>query len=280
MTQRRRLTRNLGLVAIAVCAGIGLFLGLMPGMDHQTRADSQGSWTQTGFLGTARTNLAIATLLPNGQVLLTGGQAGQDGSGQGISNATAVAELYDSITGAFSPTGLMAVARTSQTAILIDDGRVLFVGGVNESGTYQSTTEVYDPTTGSFTSTGSMTTARAGHAAIQLPGGQVLIMGGRDGNDFLALAEVYDPATGVFSPTGSMQAARSNFSAVLLNTGKVLVFGGYGFPDSQALDSAELYDPVLGTFTATGSLQTGRADFHEAVRLPSGDVLVVGGSRT
>ena len=116
MLQRRKLTTNLGLITIAVCAGIGLFLGLMPGMDHQIRADSQGSWTQTGFLSTARTYLATASLLPNGQVLLAGGQAGQDGTGQGLSNATEVAELYDPATGAFNPTGPMAIARAGQTA--------------------------------------------------------------------------------------------------------------------------------------------------------------------
>jgi len=277
MVQRHQLRTNLWLIVIAVCAGIGLFLGLMPGMDDQTRADSQGSWTQTGFLGVARSHLATATLLPNGQVLLAGGQVGQGGSDPGTSNATAATEIYDPANGAFSPTGPMAIARAGHTATLLDDGRVLLVGGVNQAGAYQSTTEVYDSATGSFTSTGTMTMGRAHHVAIKLSGGKVLMIGGYDGTDVLTSVEVYDPATGNFSPTGSMQGARSNFGAVLLHSGTVLVLGGYGSPNSQVLDSAELYDPAQGTFAPTGALHTGRADYYQAVLLQSGDVLVVGG---
>lgn len=277
MPQKRKLTTKLGLIAFAICAGIGLFLGLMPGMDYQIRADSPGSWTQTGFLGTARTNLATVTLLPNGQVLLVGGQAAQDGTGQGLSNATSVAELYDPTTGAFNSTGTMALARAGHTATLLDDGRVLFTGGVDTTGTYQATSELYDPTTGVFSAMGSMTTARSGHVAIRLSDGKVLIVGGFDGTDVLAIAEVFDPITEKFSSTGSMQDARLNFSAVLLNDGKVLVLGGKSLPNSQVLFTAELYDPVVGIFTSTGPLQTGRADLHQTVLLESGDVLVAGG---
>ena len=277
MTHRRKWMANLWLIAIAVGAGIGLFFGLMPGMDPETRADSHDGWTQTGFLGTARTHLSTATLLSNGQVLLAGGQAGQDGTGQGMSNATAVAELFDPETGVFNPTGSMASARTEHTATLLQDGRVLVAGGIDETGTVQAAAELYDSATGAFISRGSMTTGRARHVALGLPDGTVLIIGGYDGNTVLSSAEVYDPVTGLFSPTGAMQAARSSFSAVLLDTGHVLVMGGYGEPGNQPLDSAELYDPVTGTFTPTGSLQTGRADSHHAVGLQTGDVLVVGG---
>jgi Galactose oxidase, central domain/Kelch motif len=55
----------------------------------------------------------------------------------------------------------------------------------------------------------------------------------------------------------------------------VLVAGGSG--SSGPLSDAELYDPVAGTWAATGSLSTARFQ-HTATLLPSGKVLVAGGS--
>jgi hypothetical protein len=91
---------------------------------------------------------------------------------------------------------------------------------------------------------------------------------------------------GVSSPTGSMNVARSGHTATLLRSGKVLVAGGFG-PlhnpsvsdyDQTATASAELYDPTTGIWSPTGSLKSARA-FHAAALLPSGKVLVAGGSQ-
>ena len=64
-----------------------------------------------------------ATLLPNGQVLIAGGDdttAGEE---------FASPELYDRTTGRFSPAGSMTTARSFHTATLLSDGRVLIAGG-------------------------------------------------------------------------------------------------------------------------------------------------------
>jgi hypothetical protein len=176
----------------------------------------------------------------------------------------------------FSATGNLATQRSSQTATLLPNGKVLIAGGYNTDSRYLASAELYDPATGVFSPTGSLATARDSHTETLLPSGQVLIAGGY--NDFFASifsAELYDPAAGSFSATGRLTLARSDHTATLLPNGKVLIAGGVKFLTGY-LTAAELYDPAARTFTTTGSLATGRAN-HTATLLPNGNVLIAGG---
>jgi hypothetical protein len=199
-------------------------------------------------------------LLPNGQVLVTGG------IGNGV-NSLASAELYDPATGVWTATGSMATARYNHTATLLPSGQMLVAGGISEDGVNSlASAELYDPATGVWTATGSMATARTVHTATLLPNGQVLVAGGSEDfiSGYLASAELFDPATGMWTDTGSMAAARGHHTATLLPNGQVLVAGGRD--DDAILASAELYDVGLGfarpdwqpqIATATSSLALG-----------------------
>jgi len=61
----------------------------------------------------------------------------------------------------FASTGSMKAARESQTATLLNDGRVLVTGGSDPNGASIATAELFDPSTDTFTPTGSMAAARA-----------------------------------------------------------------------------------------------------------------------
>ena len=137
---------------------------------------------------------------------------------------------------------------------------------------------------GSFTRTGDMTIARSQHTATLLPNGKVLIAGGvqssSNGTRVLASTELYDPTSGRFTPAANMTATRRLHTATLLPDGRVLIAGGYGGDNSGGetpLGSAELYDPSSDRFTRTGDLITATG-FQSALVLPSGRVLIVGGS--
>ncbi|MGD1096900.1 MAG: kelch repeat-containing protein [Bryobacteraceae bacterium] len=81
---------------------------------------------------------AAATLLPDGSVLITGGQlAGGNGK--------VVSELYTPATGSFSAAGNMVTGRHEHTATLLPDGTVLIAGGYSIWPSSTSSAEIYSP---------------------------------------------------------------------------------------------------------------------------------------
>ena len=229
-----------------------------------------GTFVATGSMTTPRTS-HTATLLPNGRVLIAGGGPRINGGGYSLASA----ELYDPATGTFSATGSMTVERSGHTATLLNNGKVLIVGGIRRAVggslsdvTFPTSAELYDPATGAFTPAGEMNGGFA-HTATLLANGKVLITKGSS-------AELYDPSTGTFTSAGFLNEYHAGPSATLLMNGKVLIAGGdIGDGDGPSF-IAELYDPATGRFTATGNLMTGREQ-NATTLLPDGTVLLAGG---
>jgi hypothetical protein len=128
-----------------------------------------GTWSPTGALVAAR-SWHTATLLPSGQVLVSGGCCGPGGT-------LASAELYDPDAGTWSPTGSLVGPRLYHVATLTPSGKVLVEGGL-KTPTWLASAEIYEPARGTWESVASMPEARAFNSATVLPTVGVLVAGG------------------------------------------------------------------------------------------------------
>jgi uncharacterized repeat protein (TIGR03803 family) len=218
-----------------------------------------GSSTQTGPMSDSHF-AGTATMLPNGQVLIVGGENNQQ-------NFIASAELYDSSSGTWTNTGSLQQGRESFASALLSDGKVLAVGGWD--GGEISSAEIYDPNAGTWTNAAPMNFAADSQTATLLPDGTVLVAGGSDNGNALTNALLYNPVNDTWTNTSPLNVARAGHVATLLPNGQVLVVGGGG-------NSAEIYDPNAGTWTLVASMIDGRS-YPSATLLPDGQVLVLGG---
>ena len=167
-------------------------------------------------------------------------------------------------------TGELNVPRHGHTATLLQNGKVLVVGG-DEAGT----AELYDPVNGTWSFTGSLAFLPSGALTAQrLPDGSVLLVGG-------GVSDRYDPGSGTWSFAGRVIGESSN--ATPLPDGRVLVAGGWGSADGSdsedgdVVKAVSVYDPATNTWSGTESLNVPRY-WSSATRLLDGRVLVARGS--
>jgi N-acetylneuraminic acid mutarotase len=244
-------------------------------------AATAGSFTATGSLNVVRAN-ETATLLPDGDVLVAGGQ---DASGVPLSSA----ELYDPSQGVWTVVASMPVAVTQATATLLPDGDVLVAGGEsNVTGPLAATgdCELYDPTTNAWSTTGALVAGTAGYAASAalLPAsGEVLYVGGLSGPGATASSidssELYNPSAGTWALTvGQPSLGVAQAAAAVLTNGEVLLAGGVT-ESAGALavtNVTQLFQPATGMWTSGATMPVGVAEATTTV-LKDASVLVAGG---
>jgi hypothetical protein len=259
-----------------------MWLGMFALFSASIPDAAAAAFEYTGSLNTAR-QYHTATLLSDGSVMVAGGSNRDDPFPTGGPPFPSV-EIYHPLTGTWTVTNAMTVARRLHTATKLSDGRVLVAGGDGGYEIIHRSCELYtiNNTNGPWVNTGSMNQdkGRAQHTATLLPDGKVLVTGGW--NYYwraVSSSELYSPNTGLWTSTGSMNTNRSGHTATLLPNGQVLVAGGWENLGPTKLSSTELYDPATEQWTPSGSMSFGRAD-HTATLLSNGKVLIAGGSAT
>lgn len=242
-----------------------------------------GRFTATGSMPIAVGD-ATAALLADGEVLVVGG----DTPANGALTPTGAAELYDPATGSWSSVAPLPakLAVFGAVSVRLANGLVLVAGGarvVRNATSATADVELYHPASRSWTRASGMPGAGVVDAvAAQLANGDVLVAGGE--NELLngarsttSSSAVYSVARGRWTSTPPMPLAVQWASAARLANGDVLVAGGSTTTAGTPTPAAELFDPATATWATTGSLPGAGSYGAEAVPLPSGYVLYLGG---
>lgn len=243
------------------------------------RAVATPGWALAGSLNNARGFFlrghgAALTSVP-GSVVVIGGYDTNTGT-------LATVERYSLARKVWTYDPPMATTRYGHTVTLLQDGRMMAIGGdVGVEGTELTTTcELRNPDTGVWTFSAPMHEARLYHSATLLDDGRVLVAGGyilvSEGVIApSATSEVYDPVEDEWTVVGSMSTIRYQHGAAKLLDGKVLVAGGL---TPTSLASSELFDPETGLWTVTTGPMSATRYGHSMLALADGRVLCAGGT--
>jgi hypothetical protein len=218
------------------------------------------TFSATGSMTRPRWRHSMATL-PDGRVLVAGGEgtfAPYDDVEDRNPDLLDDAEIYDPVTGTFTPIGSMPRVRGATLAVPLPDGRVVVAPRWGQFSEYRNFMEpprlydpesrapidIFDPATASFSASG--TAPGPATAATALRTGEVLLVGhGQDEDDgnpwtgrtLGAWSAVFDPASGRLEPA---PVPRAWFpGAARLADGRVLFAGGWdgalgGWPGTAA----------------------------------------------
>ena len=232
------------------------------------------------------------TLLPDGNLLIAGGVDAGNTVTRSVQLYNMGTNLYEDWEGGIS----LDTARSSHTATVMSDGRVLIAGGYNNAGTPLSSLEICNPLLKTCTAAGipAMSTQRGGHTATLLSvgpnAGRVLLCGGATTIEAAAhgtitgSCESYNPALNTVSPAAPLISPRMGHAALLLRSGKVFVTGGRRW-NTTVTPNAWLYEPMnevyspdtlTGAWTPKDALLQGRID-HSATVLNNGTIIIAGG---
>jgi hypothetical protein len=255
-------------------------------------------------------------VLPNGRVLCAGGTLEYDTGGNidGTWKGLASAFEYDPGSNSLSKVQSMKHGRWYPYCIVLEDGKVLTIGGFDEWGSNNRLAEIYNPNTKSWSIKYDSTTSNTycvGNDNPSAPPGLPCYGGSGKGTmppvslypraifmptGLVAIAgqskttRTWNPQTGKWTFAGNLSVARSYGNMVLLplnnstsEKGKILVCGGSNTSGENATTVVQLLTPNPSTNYTTFTFQTispckfGRRHAPNAY-LPNGKLIFFGGT--
>ena len=186
--------------------------------------------------------------------------------------------------GKVSPAPMLKDARQHHTATLLLDGTVLVVGGAREQRQHLTSVERFDPKVNTWHAEKPLDVARWLHAAVRTSEGDVVVVGGRSNagqqgkGPGVSIAEVekFDVKSGSWQTLPPMSEPRQRTAVVAeASDGGVIVIGGQTATSST--NYAETWGPGQSEWKPFDNHLSMSLSSHTGTRLPSGDLVVIGG---
>lgn len=270
-----------------------------------------GTITSAASMNEPRLGHAL-TVLNDGRVLATGGFSDWQNAGlqffSVLNTAQRSAEIYDPVADTWTALADMQDDRGGHEQVLLNDGRVLVISGINGgqidttfgSGQWPSftaTCDLFDPTSDTFSAAPDIVSGpflaalgRGFFGASVLGNGDVLITGGLiDGGQSVgatnsADCSIFDGTA--WTTTGALPLAISGHKQLTLPDGEAYLTGGWNNATSlTGIASAGRHDGTVYTASTPigenaglpGSFSVTRGN-HTMTQLYDGTVMVLGGS--
>ncbi len=230
---------------VLVAGGSNSTMGSAPSLGTAEIYDpASNTWSPAASLNAGR-QAHRAVLLPNGQVMVTGGV--------GAGGCLAGTELYDPMADRWTTSAPMSAGRSGFSLTLLPNGRVLAAGGSGGNGCAAAldTAEVYDPDLQTWSPAGNLVQARWSSASALLPDGKVLLAGGEDpatqasGQSGLTSAELFGTAPAGNGVAVSVSSASYRDNDSLAPESLASVFGS-GFTSSAVSAQTTPLPSTLG----------------------------------
>jgi hypothetical protein len=173
-----------------------------------------------------------ATLLNDGRVLIAEGVSGSPGAG---GNQVQADDVYDPVSGVFTPAGPHSNIADAQIipfdSVLLASGQIL----VDEGSLFDPNSNVLS----TFNAASTLPAPLQNYKFVLLASGQVFVAGGTPA------AYLFDPTLETYSSAGTMEYSRTSPTAKLLSNGAVLIAGG------ADVAQAEFFVPPAATSSAS-----------------------------
>jgi hypothetical protein len=163
----------------------------------------------------------------------------------------------------------LPATRSRHASVLLANGDVLVVGGIDATTADVASCFLYAASTGTWSQVGALHYPRSNHAAVRLASGDVLAFGGGD-----ATTELRDHVAGGWTSVAMMAKARRGFGWFQRSDGSIVVAGGNS-PDA-VLGSTEIFDVGTRAWTSGPTLVHPRAGIR-AIPLDDDRFAVLGG---
>jgi hypothetical protein len=180
-------------------------------------------WVEGPSLGAGRIHHS-ATLMPDGSVILAGGESDPLLVAGDEPVLDSVERFWDN---RVDPVAKLLQARARHSATALPDNTLVVAGGFGADGRAMSSVELLAADGHAWRAMPPLHVARHSHTATLLADGRILVAGGKDAQDqALTSTEIWDPVRGAWLAGPSLPVALNGHAAARLANGEVLVAGG------------------------------------------------------